>query len=427
MQRLSRTARTSLPRRPHRSPARRERGAVTIIFAITLTFGVVLGMLALSVDIGTITIERRQLQNGADATSFALAQTCAKDAGACDPNATRASLELLASANAGDNLARLNPGRGINGQCARQPSPATLLNMPLCPSAAATGAQALAATQDLGQCPPLPKWLRDDVSIPYVETYTMTRSTQPDDTVLPRFFSQALAGGGASPTTVSACARAAWGPPARAIHTLPMVASYCDWNFGSTSGSRYAPSGPYSPLPANSSTPLPGAISAGNFPIVIKAHDSSKDGTNICGKRPNGAYYPGGFGWTQDDGTCNANLDATGTILPGKQGASVPTPCKDALQSYVGQEVFIPVMTAVNADGSYVVEGIASFFLAGYKNAPSAQPKSYSVYQEPAGLCPGKCNGSVTYIWGWFTSGVRAVGGISSGPSRGASVVVQAG
>ena len=51
-----------------------DRGAVAPLVAILMAGGVVLGMLTLSVDVGNIMWERRQLQNGADAASLALAK-----------------------------------------------------------------------------------------------------------------------------------------------------------------------------------------------------------------------------------------------------------------------------------------------------------------------------------------------------------------
>lgn len=74
---------------------RRERGGVAVIVAVLLAGGVLIGMLALSVDVGQIMYERRQLQNGADATSLALAQRCAANEADCDPT----NVSSLLSAN----------------------------------------------------------------------------------------------------------------------------------------------------------------------------------------------------------------------------------------------------------------------------------------------------------------------------------------
>ena len=77
-------------RHPDGSPRRgllrgHDEGAVTMIVAVVLAGGVLLGMAALTVDVGLIHAERRELQNGADAGALAVAQQCA-----VGPGATRA-------------------------------------------------------------------------------------------------------------------------------------------------------------------------------------------------------------------------------------------------------------------------------------------------------------------------------------------------
>ena len=61
----------------------REDGAIAIIVAMLFFFGVMLALGALTVDVGNINADRRQLQNGADAVALAVAQQCATT-GTCD-------------------------------------------------------------------------------------------------------------------------------------------------------------------------------------------------------------------------------------------------------------------------------------------------------------------------------------------------------
>jgi len=68
----------------------REDGAIAIIVAMLFFFGVMLALGALTVDVGNINADRRQLQNGADAVALAVAQTCAKT-GTCAPTDPRPS------------------------------------------------------------------------------------------------------------------------------------------------------------------------------------------------------------------------------------------------------------------------------------------------------------------------------------------------
>ncbi|MHA6524909.1 pilus assembly protein TadG-related protein [Tessaracoccus sp. G1721] len=58
-----------------------DRGAVAIMMAILLV--ALVGFTAISVDVGALWWDRKELQNGADAAALALAQTCASETG-CD-------------------------------------------------------------------------------------------------------------------------------------------------------------------------------------------------------------------------------------------------------------------------------------------------------------------------------------------------------
>ena len=129
MRRLTRPVRLIRRRRP-------DRGAVSTVFAVLLAGGVVMGMLAMTVDVGSIWLERRQLQNGADAASMALADICARDATKCDPTQTSATLDPLLDDNAGkDQASQLDTRSGtVKGQCARKPSGTNFPGMPVCDS-----------------------------------------------------------------------------------------------------------------------------------------------------------------------------------------------------------------------------------------------------------------------------------------------------
>ena len=58
---------------------RRERGAVAVVVAISMV--VLMGFVAISVDVGSIYSDRQQLQNGADAGALAIAESCQR--GSC--------------------------------------------------------------------------------------------------------------------------------------------------------------------------------------------------------------------------------------------------------------------------------------------------------------------------------------------------------
>ncbi len=76
---------------------RRERGAVAVVVAICLV--VVMGFVALAVDIGSIYSDKQQLQNGADAAALAIAQSCQRNPSTCTATAASATADKYAKAN----------------------------------------------------------------------------------------------------------------------------------------------------------------------------------------------------------------------------------------------------------------------------------------------------------------------------------------
>lgn len=64
---------------------RRERGAVAVVVAISMV--VVMGFVAISVDVGSIYSDQQQLQNGADAGALAIAESCQR--GTCIDSADK--------------------------------------------------------------------------------------------------------------------------------------------------------------------------------------------------------------------------------------------------------------------------------------------------------------------------------------------------
>lgn len=77
-----------------------ERGAVSIIVALSLV--VLLGFGALAVDVSMMYAERTQLRNGADAAALAVAQTCAKYPGNANCSNPLSLAAGLANSNAND-------------------------------------------------------------------------------------------------------------------------------------------------------------------------------------------------------------------------------------------------------------------------------------------------------------------------------------
>lgn len=155
------------------------------VVAILLGSGVLLGTLAVVVDVGRLYVERDELQNGADSAALAMAKACADSTPEC---ASAADLLSLAQRYADENAA--DRTSSVDIICGDVPG---AFDVPSC------GAQPENLTGCLGVAP--------DAN--YVEVHVSTRMAD-GETVLPPAFSQALAGGN-SGTTVGACARATWG------------------------------------------------------------------------------------------------------------------------------------------------------------------------------------------------------------------------
>lgn len=177
-----------------------ERGAIAVMTAVSMM--VILGLVAIVVDIGAIYFERTQLQTGADAAALALAQNCAK--GSCgDLNATATS---LAGANANDNY---------------------------------SGAQASVSGNSVS-----------------VQTSTLTSS---GGTGLIASFAQVF---GIKSTTVTATSTAGWGSPTTGPAVLPLAFSYCAFNHTSDVEQviRYDTNRPADPCTYQGGTTLPGGF-----------------------------------------------------------------------------------------------------------------------------------------------------------------------
>ena len=173
---------------------RDDRGAVATMFVILLATGVLLGMLALVVDIGLLYAEREELQSGADSAAIAIADQCALDGSAnCATSAVTALAATYANANAKDGTSN------VLQVCGKLPGG----TWPACPAPVGNLTDCIPATPTDGR--------------PYVEVRTGTRMN--DGTfLLPPVFAQTLAGNGDyDGTTVRACARATVGTPGRGL------------------------------------------------------------------------------------------------------------------------------------------------------------------------------------------------------------------
>ncbi|HEY3557485.1 MAG TPA: Tad domain-containing protein [Kribbella sp.] len=350
-----------------------ERGAVGILVGTLFATGVILGMAALTVDVGRLYVERADLQNGADAGSIAVAKTCVSDSGCKAP---AASTYANSNAKDGSSAVTLVCGHDTNG------------GLPGCPAPAGTA----------GDCPATPA-----ASTTYVDVHTATM-TSGGSSLLPPVFARSLPGnGGYQGRTVHACARAMWGPAAQSSQSLAMTLSLCAWT------------------QATGGTPP-------TYGTDVRIFVRDAPNAPTCG----GMSAPGEFGWLSTSGNCTASIDLTqsGYVAGSDPGKNLSQACQDALVAYVANRtpIYIPIFDTTTGTGngaSYHLLGLAAFILTGYANM---NPLKDAI---PAPFTKSSCpNGSTTpsCIYGHFTQALVPVSTtIGTGPNFGAIAIKLAG
>lgn len=179
---------------PHHSG---ERGASSVIAAIFLA-SVMLAAGLLTIDVGRFYMERRQLQNGADAAALAVAQTCATNP-TCDPSVAAS----YANGNANDATESVAEicGTGTGLTPCTSPVGGSIAN---CPGYATTATA----------------WVQ-------VRTNTLNESGSVIRTIF-----------GDTELTITACARAALGGVVTATG-IAFTVSHCEWQNATGGGATY--------------------------------------------------------------------------------------------------------------------------------------------------------------------------------------------
>jgi hypothetical protein len=399
---------------------RNERGAVASIVVILLTFGLVIGMTALTMDVGSLMWERRQLQNGADAAANSLADTCANDAAECSAanTTTLAGLSSLNDGNASDTKNGFEKGTYGDGLCGRNAGSLPPCNLP---------------DGSLTDCGPLPDNLTAHTDVPYVEVHTKTRTAS--GSVLPPWLAQAMFGSSYSGEAVGACSRAAYGTPGSYSLQAPVTLSMCEWQKATANGTLYQASPVYNggsspdngyggasqpPWPTAATTP-PTPPNVGN---EIKIYLQTTTVPSSC-PNFNGHDSPGGFGYLASGCPSNVTTPSWQNISTGNN-----YPCGSPnMSSFYGKVVYLPVFTCMVKSGSQptaapdastvcnggagsntydYVPGLAKFYLSGYKVSGSDEMPSLV-----SGSVP--CGGNDRCLSGWFLDGVLH-NAVPSGP-----------
>lgn len=383
---------------------RDERGAVATIVAALLGFGVVLGFAAVSIDVGSLMWERRQVQNGADAVALAMAKTCAEDAAQCVAGgADQGLLDTLNNTNATmDQAGGFDTSLYPSGLCGQGNT------LPACASG---------STTQLASCPPVPSGLAPGA--PYVEAHTQTRAAN-GTSILPTWLVRTLAGGSTG-ETIRACARAAYGAPGATVLSAPITFSMCEWRENTNSGSNYYPYEPAG-VPGYGAAGQPAWPSAWTNPPTPgqEIRILLQGGPHMEASCANwqGHDVAGGFGYIQAAG-CNSTI-AQDSWIQIDTGNS--TSCD--LSQFYGKVIYLPVFDCVmrslstptgapptspadvcnygtGSNTYYHIAGWAKFYLSGYKTSGTGSSEKPSLV---SGSVP--CNGGDRCISGWFLEGV---------------------
>lgn len=331
-----------------------EAGAVTVIVAMMLV--VLLGMAALAIDVGALYLERRELQNGADAAALAIAQDCATDATSANCTSLATALttaRTYADANARDSAATVGDGGVVFDYAASKVTVTADTNDP----------------------------------------------SSADTSKLAHWFAPVL---GYDATAVSATGAAIWGPiAAGSLQTLPIAMSLCEYEeYLDQPGTRYPAEEPWSSASPTDPEPYDG----NGKPMVIFLHGTGDPCTG-----PSGQELPGGFGWLDTDSTCEYVGDGW---MAGDTGANVPSDCKKSefTAELLGKVIELPVFKDARGTGSsieYEFNSYAAFYVAGY-NFPSMSDYLTDPYTGKLFECikpdGSKCTGTDRHIIGWFTT-----------------------
>lgn len=335
-----------MPELTARRGVRDDQGAVATMFAILLAGGVLLGFLALVIDVGQIYVERAELQGGADAAALAVARSCALDATACATNASMVALaQRYADSNASDGRTQ------VVGVCGRVAG-----RVDECP--AATGN----LTDCLGEPPA--------GSTPFVEVHLGTEGTG-DRFVLPPVFAQTLVGNAQYPgAEVGACARASWTPRDH-VSIVALAVSDCDVATATAGGFA----DPASPDPRDE-----------RVVELLPGHGN-------CPANPPGPWLRAGpAAWLLGDATCQVSGPA-GAGVPGTAAEAAPSGCaaRLGLARDAREVVYLPVYDMVSAglpERTYHLVGLTPFLVTGWRLGPDPTDLARSWLRDPPPRVP---------------------------------------
>jgi Flp pilus assembly protein TadG len=356
--------------------ARDEDGAVTAIVAILISLGVLLGSSAFVVDTGRSHLERRVVQNAADAAALAVAQDCAERRPACaTADAAMSDAETFANANSPDNATAV---RALCGQA------------PLAPCGQPS-------TRVL-DCKPV----EAKYGTAFARVTTATRTSTGGTALQPVFAN--LTNGGAPDQTMTACSQTAWGKAATVAVQYPFALPICQFDLSGTPVMR----------DFNSNDPLESC--------TVQTLDGPRSYSQVIK----------GFSYVRlpaSDGLCATAVPVrVGDVL--EREPSTAQLCGSdlvgKLSRLIGVPTWMPVVTTLWCDGStdttqcktgqgsyrYQVASFVRFSLVGFKL------QSRQGGTAPAGgWSAAGCTSSNACLYGSYSVGTTPDGEISFDPS----------
>jgi hypothetical protein len=333
---------------------------------VALMMVALLGVAALVIDIGALYVEKRELQNGADAGALAVAQDCA--IGDC--------LNELATAGQYADLNAKDGASAVETVCGVGPGLAACTDPPPTGAENATG------------------WVR-----------VGTRTETPDGGDQVGFvlapIMNALAG-----ATVHARAVAAWGPMGGGVAT-PLVFSQCEYE-------QYG----------GDITVDPPTFPAGVHAITF--HGTNPAAVD-CAIGPSGLDLPGGFGRVVAAG-CEADLTA-GQWIGVDPGNNLAAGCdviswrnNEVLVAIFDQN------RGTGRNGEYHLAGFVGFHIVGYRIVASGGGGGVQRWTAPgyAAACTPS-SPSDSYLCGEFTRVSTSGSDFGTGPGFGAVIIKMVG
>ncbi len=316
-----------------------DRGAVATVFTLLLGGGVLLGVMALVVDVGQIYVERSELQSGADAAALGVAKACAADAPECTPSGVRAIAERYANDNASDGVSAVTEICGrhdVLPECSDDPA-----NLTAC----------------LGSAPPADE---------YVEVRVSTRLAD-GSLVLPPAFAQGVAQD-FDGVSVGACARATWG--AGALTILAVTATICQFNDATNDGTEFVD-------PEDASASDEAVIQFWTGSVESCDNDSGPDWQS-----PNQAGFLDGGGARCQIGVSNDGV-VSGSFIGFEPYDLAPASCEERIRQALttGEIVHLPIhdgRSGGDAEPQFHHVFVAPFVVTGFQfGAPAKADPPY--------------------------------------------------